>query len=277
MSLVRFAEYHNILNQESINARQQFHHRSGHREGDGAEMLDLYAHSPSPEEILISAEEEEEKRRAVVRALMVTRRYLVNVFNAVELEFIKRVITTDDTPAKIAKSLNAEYYSLSKILFSKFAATSKYLLDEFYKCGYYCQSALDFLPRLAVYVAQNEANRRWISENAERHKAQKREYYKAHCKTYTPEELEERRKARLEVRLAKLPLEEREKARLKAEQNARYYTDKKLLTPEERDERRKARLEARLATLSPEEREERKKNAQYMREYRARRKKAAQV
>jgi len=223
----RCAEYHNVLHTVSINAPRYHHRRSGDKESGGAEMLDYFARSLSPEEELIEREERGEKRTAIKRALKATQYYIKTVFSAVEIDFIRLILTTEDTPAVIAKSLNTDYYELSKSIYSKFAATSKTLIAWFYECGYYCQSELEFLPRLATYVATGDYNRRWLAENAERRKAQKRERYQRIYKKMTPEEIIERRKARREARLAKLPPEEREAVRKRLELNDKYYQNRK--------------------------------------------------
>lgn len=223
----RCAEYHNILHTVSINAPRFHNRRSGEKES-GGEMLDYFARSLSPEDEIIEREEREEKSTAIKRALKATKCYIKTVFDAVEIDFIRLILTTEDTPAKIAKSLQADYYTLSKSLYSKFAATSKTLVAWFRECGYFCSRELDFLPRLAAYVAEMESNRRWLEENAEHRKASKRAWYAEHgYKKLSDEEREAKRKARREATLAKLPPEKREAARKKLERNDRYYQNRK--------------------------------------------------
>ncbi len=232
MSFDRVAEYHNVLNTVSVNALRQYSHRSGDREGGGVEMLDYYACSPSPEEELIEREERREKRTAIKQALRVAMRYINTTFSEVEVAFIRLVVTTEDTPAKIAQSLNVDYFELSKTLYRTFSITSKFLVKAFYECGYYCRSDLDFLPRLAAYLAASEQNRRWLEENAERRKTSKREWYEKHgYKKMSEEEraakLKETVEARRAAKLAALPPEKREAQRKKWERADKYYAKKK--------------------------------------------------
>lgn len=230
MSYKRYSELQNIYNQVSVNVQASRHHRSGDVTGNGGEMLDFYAYSLSPEEELIQREEAHEARAKVIRALKITRQYIQTVFSPIEIEFIKGLLTTDGTPAKIAQTLGEDYYSLSNAIYSKFEATSKTLTDSFYKVGYYCQSGLEFIPRLAAYIAVNENNRRWQLENAERRKESKRQWYLKHRKVKTAEEIAARLQARREAKLATLPPEERERQLKKWEYSDRHYAKKKAQT-----------------------------------------------
>ena len=180
----------------STDASRGIQSRSGDSQSGGSSMLDYYAHTKSFEDDVIECEE---GSTAAERALRVTKRYLNSVFNALEIEFIKQILTTEDTPAQIAKRLNEDYMNLSKELNSKFAATSKYLIRSFYKCGYYCLDSLEFLPRLVAYVKHNLRNKCWIAENAEQRKASKHAWYLACCRGLRGEEL---RKANLEAKRA---------------------------------------------------------------------------
>lgn len=231
MSYKHYPELINIQNQVSVNARFQSHSRSGDNLGNGSEMLDFYACSPSPEEVLIQKEEIGYNSSSALRALKITKKYIKTVFSTIEIEFIKGLITTDKTPAKIADALGKKYYDLGKSIYDKFEATKNKLLSYFYKSGYYCRSTIEFIPKLLAYIKHNENNRLWIERNSERRKASKRKWYEAHYKKMTDEEYvaykNALKNARREAKLATLPEDKRE-AQLKTwEYMDAYYAKHK--------------------------------------------------
>ena len=222
--LDKYPELHNIYNQVSINARCSVRHRSGDIEGEGMEKLDFYAFSPSPEDELILRESWQDKYNAPKRALKIVSKFFNKTFNATELDFIKAILNSDETPAKIAQALGTDYGSLSDEIYNKFKAISSELVESFYSCGFYCQRAIDFLPRLSAYIKHNKHNERWRAENKERYYANKREWYLRTRKPLLSEEEKiAKRNARREERISKLSPEEQEKARKRYELQDKYY------------------------------------------------------
>lgn len=227
MLFLRYSELHNIYYQKSVNDYVRSHSRSGDASSQGTEKLDFYVYSISPEEELINREDYAFTSSAVVRALKITNHYIKAVFSPIEVEFIKGLITTDKTPARIAEALGENYYRLSKSIYSKFEATKKRLLKQFYNSGYYCKTALEFLPKLFAYVKHNEQNRQWTANNVERRKATKHKWYEEHYVRLTDEEIIARKKAKREAKLATLPEDKRE-AQIKTwEYQDAYYLKRK--------------------------------------------------
>lgn len=228
MSFERYSELHNIHYQTSVNAYVQRHSRSGDSMSNGSEKLDFYICSPSPEDVLISKVEYDFNSSAISRALKITKQYIKSVFSPIEVEFIKGLITSDRTPAKIAEALGENYYNLSKTIYSKFETTKNILLRRFYNSGYYCKKSLEFIPRLFAYIKHNEHNRLWVKENSERRKETKREWYlKYGYKKLTGEEIIARKNAKRKAKLATLPEDKREKQIKTLEYMDEYYSKKK--------------------------------------------------
>lgn len=227
MAYKRYAELINVSNQVSINSLAKRHDQNGDVTENGGELLDFYAYSPSSEEEMLQREELYEARLRVKRALMITKKYIQTVFNPIEIKFIKGLLTTNETPAKIAQTLGKKYGVLSKSIFDKFKATSSELEKAFNKIGYYFRSEIAFLPRLAEYVERQESNCRWVKENAERRKESKRQWYLKRYKKKTPEEIAAGIRARREAKLAKLSPEERERQIKKWAYFEEYYLKRK--------------------------------------------------
>lgn len=227
MAYKRYAELKNVCNQVSINVRVQFHDQNGNVTENGGELLDFYAYSPSSEEELLQREDQRESYLRVKRALMITKNYIRTVFNPIEIKFIKGLLTTNETPAKIAQALGKKYSVLSKCIYDKFKATSSELEKTFNKIGYHFCGEIAFLPRLAYYVERQESNSRWVRDNTMRRKDSQRQWYLKHYKKKTAEEIAAGIKAKREAKLAKLPPEERERQIKKWAYQDKYYLKRK--------------------------------------------------
>ena len=91
----------------SVDAPVNFRHRTGDVDGNGGNMLDLYAHAESAEDVFFGSADEH-AREMFLKGFRV---YLKKVFTEQEREFLKGILAGKESPYQVGRALGVEHFA----------------------------------------------------------------------------------------------------------------------------------------------------------------------